>query len=134
MTKGWELIRAGVRMGEPSVMGLYLGCTHRVVDVPSVQGGRPQDICPPEYNSLPQQVFENEKKAGKREQNEVYNDGKLFPPRNARGIVYDMKDFLQSAVDKYVELAGGERKCKLKHADTPFLDEKIAFDLSLIHI
>ena len=40
-------------------------------------------------------------------------------------MIYDMKPFLQSCVDRYVQLAGRDAK-PLTHASTPFHDERIA--------
>ena len=40
-------------------------------------------------------------------------------------VTYDMKPFLKSCVDRYVQLAG-DRALKLKQVTTPFHDERIA--------
>ena len=44
-----------------------------------------------------------------------------------RAMEYDMRDFMRSCVDQYLEVTGSSRS-KLKHAETPFMQ------LSLIHI
>ena len=69
----------------------------------------------------------------------VVPDGLLATPsrvKSAQGnnskirfMKYNMKDFLQSCIDRYIELGGNRIKEKLKICDTPFLDEsKPEFD------
>ena len=46
-----------------------------------------------------------------------------------KAMKYDMKEFLEQCVDRYTKLAEGKMTRKLKHAETPFLDEsKPEFD------
>ncbi len=33
LAKGWELACKGIRMEDPTPVGLYLGCYHRIIDI-----------------------------------------------------------------------------------------------------
>ena len=44
--------------------------------------------------------------------------------KNVNAVVYDMKQFLQQCIDRYVELAGP--KVTFKKISTPFPDDKVA--------
>ena len=50
--------------------------------------------------------------------------------QKARMIKYDMRDFLESCVHRYQELAG-PKFTRLRHVETPFIDEsKEEFDIN----
>ena len=58
-------------------------------------------------------------------------DGTGCMYRPTRGVIYDMRSFLQQAVDKYRQLAGPEFQ-HLKKVSTPFYDDKIACPVDIL--
>ena len=79
LPKGWDLIKKGIRTDVPAAAGKYLGCEHRSYE----------KLIPAGTNPL------------------LFDDGKAdHTLQKVRVLEYDIKDFLISCVDKYVELAG----------------------------
>ncbi len=104
LAEGWKLIRQKIRMEDPTPVGKYLGCDHKIFHGTMPAGGTPR--FEPKADETPQP--KNSKAGGARVPVTL--------------MEYDMKSFLVSCVDKYVEL-GKINKNTLKAVDTPFLEE-----------
>ena len=108
MTRGWELIRQGVEMDDPTGLGRFLGCEHKLsTKTVKWQGMMPTDLDPPApkqpksatSGSIPAPAPHDprgieQENIAKRNEKEV------------RVIEYDMKDFFKSCVDLYADLTG----------------------------
>ena len=94
---GWAAIRKNVQMGEPTPLGKFLGCDHKVTTRRIPAGGNPS-----------QDYSENDLK------------GQIV--KEVKCIEYDMESFMSSCVDRYCELAKINRTA-LRHVETPFIDE-----------
>ena len=93
MQKGWQLIRQKIKTEEPTPVGKYLGCDHKVST---------RRVC--------------------AEGNLLLSPTRGDKGVEVRCIECDMSDFLAQCVDKYLELANLDRS-KLRRVDTPFVDE-----------
>ena len=84
-------------MGEPTPLGKFLGCDHKVTTRRIPAGGNPSK----DYSE---------------------NDLKGQVVKEVKCIEYDMESFMSSCVDRYCELAKITRSA-LRHVETPFIDE-----------
>jgi hypothetical protein len=97
LKKGWEMIRTKIQTEEPTPLGKYLGCTHKIMQGTMPAGGNPRITPGPETPKVTKRV-------------------------PVKVVEYDMSDFLVSCVDKYLELAKLTVN-SLKFVETPYLDE-----------
>ena len=89
MTEGWRVLRKGLTNESEKPWGLYLGCLHEI-----------GQLRLPRSTTLESESVQD----------------------NQRGmaitVTYNMEAFLESCVQRYVELAGGD--VRLKYVATPF--------------
>ena len=99
----------GITMDDPTPLGKSLGCNHEI-------GTAYVDT-----NNCLQTYHDPDAKP---------EDIPAIDPTwtKVQGMVYNMEDFLGSCVTKYQGLAG-ERGDKLRHVETPYLDEATLDDL-----
>ena len=92
------MIRTKIKMEEPTPLGKYLGCAHKIMHGTMPAGGNPRITPGPETHKVTNRV-----------------------PVSV--VEYDMSAFLVSCVDKYLELAKLSAN-SLKFVETPYLDSE----------
>jgi hypothetical protein len=123
LAKGWQLIGSKIKMEPAQPVGRFLGCEQVVGSMYMRKWSNPRyewmntSPCKKE----PPTIF-------------VPNEARLMNDSSQPNVPvtvmrYEMSDFLDQCVQRYVELAGDKIVGKLKHVTTPFLDEsKPEFD------
>jgi hypothetical protein len=117
LRKGWDLIASKIKLELPGPLRRYLGCDHVISRF--------------KHDGLfdPRLGWMNKDKP-KKEPPVICEPGTY--PKPVEEIVmmkFDVKNFMQQCVDRYLELRKGKFALSLKHADTPYLDEgKHEFD------
>ncbi len=111
----YALSRKRINTDEPTPAGKYLGCTHRVFEQTVKPGQQPRHpVLPPDPSCRSGKAMIEllEKRALKSKTGSI----------TIRCIEYDMSDFFQSCVVKYLKLSKVD-KSRLKPVETPFLED-----------
>ena len=101
LLEGWALIRKQIKMEDPTPIGKYLGCEHKVHRGFMPQGGPARGPQPEDTKT---------------------NQAAHKPLIPVTWFEYDMSSFLMQCVDKYCELSNLPVS-SLKKVETPYLDE-----------
>ena len=117
LAKGWQLIGSKIKMEPAQPVGRFLGCEQIVGSMYMRKWTNPRyewmktSPCKKE----PPIIFS-------ADEARLMNDTSQ-PNVPVTVMRYEMSDFLDQCVQRYVELAGDKIIGKLKHVTTPFLDE-----------
>ena len=123
LAQGWKLISSKIKMEPAQPIGRFLGCQQSIGSMKMHAWSNPRyewmRSTPPKKD--PPLIFNDHEK-------ELMNDTSQ-PMTHVNVMQYDMSNFLEQCVQRYVELAGNKMVGKIKPAPTPFLDEsKPEFD------